>query len=125
VDTDWLAVLVADGSDASIDALIPHLDGDMEVLERLRTHAADVPHLRSLFAESEAKLRARRAASPALDFARAIGVDDVDVFWFRASLNSRESRRDRVSRYQGNVRVDSRLVRWFSVGISSCRIQSA
>jgi hypothetical protein len=58
VRIEWLAVLAADGSDASIDALIPHLvtaldkrDQRLDQLRDLSKHAADTPGMRKLFAE--------------------------------------------------------------------------
>lgn len=55
VSSEMLAVLVADGSDESFDALIPHLDkrdqARVEALRMLRVHAKDTPALRALFAE--------------------------------------------------------------------------
>ena len=48
VSNDMLAVLVADGSDESMDALIPHLEhgGDrLDSLRLLRVHARNTPRL--------------------------------------------------------------------------------
>jgi hypothetical protein len=63
---DMLAVLVADGSAASIDALVPHVGRDsLELWKRLRTHAKRTPALDALFAEVEQALDDRVATSPA------------------------------------------------------------
>lgn len=113
---DMLAVLVADGSTASIDALVPHLEDNLELWSRLRTHAKRTPALDALFAEVEGALDKRAATSPALALGPVIGVGKVDVLWFDASISSDE-RAGSVARYQGRVKIDSREKDWFEVSI--------
>jgi hypothetical protein len=123
---DMLAVLVADGGDASIDALIPHLGGALETrdarvnwLRDLRTHAADTPRLNALFAELDATYAARNASSPALALAAVIGLGDLDELWFDFGANSTKVDSFRAPIVQGSVRVDSRTPNWFNVWMSS------
>lgn len=114
---DMLAVLVADGSAASIDALVPHVGKvKLERWLRLRTHAKRTPALDALFAEVEGALDHRAATSPALALGPVIGIGKVDSLWFVASISSDE-RAGTVSRYQGDVTIDSRKARWFVVSI--------
>ena len=86
---DMLAVLVADGGDASLDALVPHLDaalvGQDRRLERLtdlRKHAKQTPALDALFGEIETALETRNAASPALALGPVIGIGHVEPLFF-------------------------------------------
>jgi hypothetical protein len=123
---DMLAVLVADGGDASIDALIPHLGGALESgdarvnwLRDLRTHAADTPRLNALFAELDAIYAARNASSPALALGALIGLGELDELWFDFGANSTKLDSFRASIVQGTVRVDSRTPNWFNVWISA------
>lgn len=114
---DMLAVLVADGSAASIDALVPHVNKDnLELWHKLRVHAKRTPALVALFEEAEAALDDRNATSPALALGPVIGLGEVDVLWFDASISSNE-RAGSVSRYQGHVKVDSRAKQWFHVSL--------
>jgi len=126
VPADLLAVLVADGSEASADALLPHFHRaatsdrghGLDLLERLRTHAADTPPIRALLDEVERLLGVREAASPALAVARAIGLGDLDSFWFWAFLGATQTNRNRVPSVQSNLSIDSTSPTWFSVSIS-------
>jgi hypothetical protein len=115
---DMLAVLVADGSPASIDALVPHVDKDnLELWDKLRTHAKRTPALDALFADVTGALDTRTATSPANALGPIIGVGVVDTLWFDASISS-EERSGTVSRYQGYVKVDSRDAEWLDVSIT-------
>lgn len=114
---DMLAVLVADGSAASIDALVPHVRKDkLELWKKLRTHAKRTSALDALFAEVEESLEQRAAASPALALGPVLGLGKVDTLWFDASISSDE-RAGTVARYQGHVKIDSRSARWFQVSL--------
>jgi hypothetical protein len=108
VSNNMLAVLVADGSDESFDALVPHLEpiGDrLDALRMLRIHAADTPRLRALFSYLDRD--AATAASPAQQVSRIIGLPDDDGFWFSAKLFA--------GTVQLDVIVDSRKAAWFEV----------
>jgi hypothetical protein len=124
VKLDMLAVLVADGSDASFDALVRHVDPAvvhkdvrLDRLARLRTHAANTPALDALFAELDGVIAKRNAVSPALALGPLIGLGRVDPLWFQASIGSREPG-DRVARVQGHVTIDSRRPKWFGVSMA-------
>ena len=126
VPLDMLAVLVADGSDASIDALIPHLgaalderDGRLDRLRRLRTHAADTPRMRALLAELDETYDARNAVSPALALGPIIGIGEVPLLWLDAMVWSRELVGSGVPRVQGGIGVDSRKANWLHVYLSA------
>jgi len=122
---DVLAVLVADGSDESIDALMPHFDAAeddgprLEQLGYLRVHANPSSEaVSALLDRLDERLAKRSAESPALDLAKHIGIDVGDLFWFSASVSSKELNRSNVSCYQAHVSVDSRGKDWFSVNVS-------
>lgn len=121
VPLDMLAVLVADGSDASFDALVRHIavPDRLDRLARLRTHAVHTPALDALFAEIDGALGARNAASGVLALGPLIGVGEVDTLWFQASISSREHTEHRIPRVQANVRVDSRHASPFRVYLTA------
>ncbi|HEY3805221.1 MAG TPA: hypothetical protein VGL61_21575 [Kofleriaceae bacterium] len=132
VPIDMLAVLVADGSDASIDALIPHLgnaldkrDSRLDRLRRLRTHAADTPRMRALLAELDDTYDARNASSPALALGPIIGIGGVSLLWFDARIWSREVYAGHTARVQGTISVDSRRTDWFRVYVSEYGVQGS
>jgi hypothetical protein len=125
VSLDVLAVLAADASDASVDALIPHVeravsqkDWKLDQLQSLRTHARATPVMDDLFTRMETLLSERKATSPALDVARALGFGEPETFWFQIHLSSLEHDGMPAYRYQAHVSVDSRAARWFSVHLS-------
>lgn len=120
---DLLAVLAADGSDASVDALLPHFDKAMarqsellDTLERLETHAAKTEPMRLMFESVERALRERNRASPALEFARHLGFDG-ETFSVRWHLASLELNKGNVPLYQCDVVVDSTAPVWFRVDV--------
>ncbi len=122
---DWLAVLVAEGSEASLDALIPQVHAAvrdpgraLRWLERLRTHAKDTPAVKALLARVEQELSARHASSPALQLARAIGVGEQKELWFDLWLGSEEHNVHHVPRLQLDVSVDSAQGEWMRVSLS-------
>ncbi|MBZ4415962.1 hypothetical protein [Myxococcus sp. RHSTA-1-4] len=125
VSLDLLAVLAADASEASLDALIPHVeravrqqDWELDRLQALRTHARSTPVMDDLFSRMQALLAARRARSPALDFARRLGFGEPEVFWFRVHLSSAAFNGVPAYRHQGHVTVDSRSATWFAISVS-------
>lgn len=124
VGRDMLAVLCTDGSNESVDALMPHFDraernGErLEKLLGLAKHAnPDSAGIRSLLGAAKARLDALSQQSPARALAEHIGLGTPEVFWFDASCWSAEPT-GRLARYQGHVKVDSRSPRWFSVGMA-------
>jgi hypothetical protein len=125
VPVEMLVVLAIDGTDASIDALIPHLDlalGSRDIrLERLATvrpFVRETPALATLFAELDAALAARRSTSPALAFGAAIAANKQPTFWFSFLLHSNTRHEIGVPVIQGSVRIDSREEPWFRVEVS-------
>ncbi|WIG98098.1 hypothetical protein [Myxococcus sp. SDU36] len=127
VSLDMLAVLTVDASDASLDALIPHVERavqsqgwELDRLEDLRKHARATPAMDDLFARMQALLHARRARSPALDLARHLGFSEQDAFWFTASWGDDIVRKNGAvdSRHRCNIQIDSRAPVWFRVNLS-------
>ncbi|MBL8940353.1 MAG: hypothetical protein JNM69_37750 [Archangium sp.] len=121
---DMLAVLAADGSEASVDALMPHFHAaassqsqTLDHLERLKTHAAKTEPIRLMFESVEQLLGQRNDESPALAFARSIGFD-VDTFSVHWSLSSTALNASHVPVFQGHVDLDSTSAVWFRVSIS-------
>lgn len=115
VSRNMLAVLVVDGSDASYDALIPHLDAALvdkdrrlERLTELRTHAKRTPALDALFAEVDETLATRNAVSPALAVGPLIGLGHIEPLHFHAWVYAN-------GRGQANVQIDSRTETWLRV----------
>jgi hypothetical protein len=126
VPLDMLAVLVADGSAASYDALVVHIDaaftsGDtrLDMLARLRTHATSTPELDRLFSELDAALEARNEMSPALALGTIIGIGPAPLLHFDVRLSSTRKNRNRVPWIQGSFSVDSRSTSWFHVWVST------
>ncbi|MEO8706022.1 MAG: hypothetical protein ABI867_38690 [Kofleriaceae bacterium] len=117
VSNDMLAVLVADGSDESMDALIPHLQNDdrLDSLRMLHVHAKNTPRLRALFAELDRD--AEKAGSPALRIARLVGLADAKLFWFTAAISMRVPA-NAIPAVQCHVTVDSRKAAWFEVSVA-------
>jgi hypothetical protein len=125
VSLDMLAVLAADASEASIDALIPHVeramrlqDQNLDRLQLLRTHARSTPVLNDFFARIQAQFDTRQAHSPALRFARELGFGERDTFWFRVYLMSDEREVAPAYRYHAHMSVDSSSDTWFSISVS-------
>jgi len=125
VPQDFLAVLAADGSEGSVDALLPHFDAALrsqdsrlELLERLRTHAGPAESIQALLAEAEKTLEDREASSPALAFARAAGLGEVSSLSISLFLGSTELTRGRVPAYQLWLHVRSTCANWFAVSLS-------
>ncbi|NMO19626.1 hypothetical protein HPC49_48365 [Pyxidicoccus fallax] len=125
VSLDLLAVLAVDASEASLDALIPHVERavtqqnwELDRLQDLRTHARSTPVMDDLFSRMEALLTARRARSPALALAQELGFGEPEAFWFRAHFSCAVSDGVPAYRYQGHISVDSRAATWFSISLS-------
>ncbi|MFP2906156.1 hypothetical protein ACLESD_14045 [Pyxidicoccus sp. 3LFB2] len=125
VSLDLLAVLASDASEASLDALIPHVeravrqqDWELDRLQLLHTHARSTPVMEDLFSRMQELIAARQARSPALELARALGFGELDAFWFRAHLSSAASERLPAYRYQAHLSVDSRAAECFSVTVT-------
>lgn len=125
VGLDALAVLAAEGSEASMDALLPHVErasnspgGYLEVLTRLKVHAKHTPTLEAMFAKIDGTLSEKKAASKAIALARQIGLGELKDFWFDQWFSSTERTQNRVPHYQGTIRVQSTEQGWFSVSLS-------
>lgn len=79
----FLAVLAIDGSEASVDALLPHFvhavstqDEALEDLAMQKTHASSTKPMQAMFKQLAAAHASRRRASPALILLRRFGFDE-------------------------------------------------
>jgi len=89
-DDDWgamsfLEVLAIDGSEASADALMPHVHHAMTTgeglvrIERLQAHAAASGPVRAMLAKVGEALDRRSAASPVTELVTKLGIEARDV----------------------------------------------
>jgi hypothetical protein len=129
VSLDLLAVLAADGSEASLDALIPHIeravrqqDWELDRLQALRTHARSTPVMEDLFSRMKALFEARQARSPALGLAKELGFGEPDAFWFQVHISSPALDGSPAWRHQVHLSVDSRSATWFHVSMSEANL---
>lgn len=80
VPLELLAVLALDGSEASADALLPHVEraltdeAQLEPLSRLGRYAAKTKAMTSLMALITDRLEAARTASPVMELAKSLGL---------------------------------------------------
>lgn len=80
VPLELLAVLAMEGSEASADALMPHVEraltneAQLEPLSRLGRHAAKTKPMVALMALVESRLDAARGASPVMALAKRLGL---------------------------------------------------
>jgi hypothetical protein len=118
---DMLAVLAIDGSDASVDALMPVFTSAQadSWLADLETHAAKTPAIEALLASVSARREKKERESPALVFAaKALGLV-VSSLKVRLSLTSRELNLSRVPALQGSLVIDSGRDDWWSIFVTS------
>jgi len=115
---EMLAVLAADGSEASLDALLPHFDratrrrdDRLNELALLRPHAAERPALTALLDEVDRLIAEREARSPAFELARALGLEEARSLAFDVILDSVEVEEGRPL-VEGLLSVDSRRAAW-------------
>lgn len=113
---DMLAVLAGDGSDASIDALIPRFSDPaaLDQLVKIETHAAKTPAFGTMVRSVKERLQKRNDASPALEFARAHGFD-VKRFKVHVRLHSTIVNANRAPIVQCMITLDSTSATWLSV----------
>jgi hypothetical protein len=78
---EFMAVLALDGSEASADALMPHIHhamttGDgLESFKRLEKYAADTPSMRAMLEKTKSLLGERSKQSPIHAVLRTLGID--------------------------------------------------
>lgn len=118
--SEFLAVLVVDGSAASFDALMPHLHhatttGDgLERLERLRTYAANTAPMLVMFAKIDELLEQRSATAPPVALLRDLGIT-VNACSFSVNFGSVATTRAHVPAVQASFSMDSRAMPWLHV----------
>lgn len=113
IPTNLLALLLCDGSDESLDALMPHVErarDDRERLEQLeaaRVFAA--PSTERLFAVTDQKLTTLRSASSVLALGRQFGLEKNGRVRVRVSIPATEAvRRGRTTtQYFAELEFDS------------------
>jgi hypothetical protein len=118
---DMLAVLAADGSEASVDALLPRFVAAqkerselLDQLERVKTHAAKTPAMDAMIKSLQGDLQVRNESSPALELARRIGLEVKKVrVYLRLHSTTVNSRGAPL--VQCAVTVDSTRPVWLSV----------
>jgi hypothetical protein len=114
----FLAVLARDGSEASVDALIPHVHhawsvpGGLDRIHALRLFAAKTPTMDALMAEIEARLCARSAASPPVRLLRELGVE-ADACAFHVVCSSTRQ----GDRAQLTVKINSMTESWLYASV--------
>lgn len=125
VPRNLLAVLLVDGSEASIDALLPTLDRasterDRE-LDKLvgmaRFAAKKEPRLKALLEGAEQTKEERAKTSPVLAIGKVMFGDDApEELWFHVTVGSDERRPGNdMARWDCHIEVDSRAARPFRV----------
>lgn len=118
---DMLAALAADGSEASVDALLPRFVAAqkdrselLDQLAKVKTHAARTPAMDEMLSSLREGLDERNAASPALAFARELGLE-VKRFKVYVRLHSTATNAQGAPIVQCAVTVDSTSPVWLSV----------
>lgn len=119
---DFLGVLALDGSEASVDALLPHFvaamkagDEGLDQLAKLKKYAAATPPMRALVSQAEAARSKRNTTSPALAFAQSLGLGELKAFGWGQFVRVADARRREV---ELSVDVDSKRGPWFSVHVA-------
>lgn len=119
---DMLAVLAVEGSDASIDALLPVFSkGDADSrLEKLAVHAAKTPAMRAMLEAITSRRVKKEAGSSAVAFvSNVLGLaEPLEAVKFRIYLSSVESETGGVPLIQGSLSVDSKRDQWWSVELT-------
>lgn len=116
----FLAVLAADGSDASVDALLPRFTDESsdQLLADLQKHAAKTDALDAMFRAVAQRRSVKNQRSPATAFVSALLGVPLEKVSIQATLNCVELNTNNVPRYQGNLRIDSEAGQWWSVYLS-------
>jgi hypothetical protein len=116
----WMAVLVADGSEESADAILPHVDSaldeggaQLEALNQLKRFA-HTPRMVELFDESRRLMDVQRATSPALDFVESLGLSRKKRALYYVWLTSGDVPR---AGYVLHVTIDSHAKQWLQVAV--------
>lgn len=119
---DFLGVLALDGSEASVDALMPHFvaamqagDDGLDQLAKLKKYAADTKAMRALVSQAEAARSKRNTTSGALAFAQALGLGPLKSFGWGQFVRVADAKKREV---ELSVDVDSKSGPWFSVHVA-------
>lgn len=119
---DFLGVLALDGSEASVDALLPHFDAAMKAgdegldqLAKLKKYAAATPAMKALVTSAETARSKRNTTSPALGFAQLLGLGDLKAFSWGQFVRVADAKKREV---ELSLDVDSKSGPWFSVHVA-------
>lgn len=126
VPDEMVAVLAIDGSDASLDALMPYFtaaiaskDRRLDVIKLLRRFKLEKnPSIAAMIQQAATTHDARSTESPALSIARIIGLPSTAGFHFSVSAGSLSQ--GAIPAVQLGLTVDSREIDWF--GVSAFRL---
>jgi hypothetical protein len=115
----WRAVLVAEGSEASVDALLPTVDRAfreggrlLQEIDALRPFS-ESPAMLALFDENARRLQEQRDSSPARRLGALIGLGNTKRVRFAVVLESTQETLG-MPAARGYLRVDSNEAEWFS-----------
>jgi len=119
-----LALLVLDGSDASLAVLQPRLqatkssDTELDTLRKLEPLGRGNPQVKALLARVRDGVAERSKASAALDVLAAAGIESVTAFSFQVDVSSLETvkpypRLPAQPKVRVRLCVDSRETHWF------------
>jgi hypothetical protein len=120
---DFMAVLALDGSEASADALMPHIHhamttGDgLTAFKRLEKYAADTPPMRAMFEKTKSLLGERSKQCPIHAVLRTLGID-VSTCDYSLWMGSREAR-SHVPIAQVNFSFDSQARPYIHLSIDA------
>jgi hypothetical protein len=126
VPLNLLAALAIDGSEASLDALVPQLsraetvrDDMLDRLAQISKFPKNHPVAKMLLSRTGAQVAARQASSPAWALARSMGFDEKGVFFWTVAVDAvPPAGGTGVPPATAVVGVDSRDARWLSVYVS-------
>jgi hypothetical protein len=119
---EFLAVLALDGSDESMDALLPHFaraakdPAQLDVLSRLVTYAKKTEALTALLDDVAKRRSERIVGSPVLALGKRLGLVKSDTF--RASLRAESVEKDAAA---FAITFDNTKVEAFRVGVFNRR----
>ena len=120
VDTEVLAVLALDGSDASMDALLPHFaraskdPAQLDVLSKLATYAKKTEALTALLEDVHQRRHAREAGSPVLSLGKRLGLAKGERFRVSVRLVSTKKDAATVDLTLDNTRAEALSVYLFT-----------
>lgn len=117
-DDHMLAILAVDGSEASVDALLPIFASGKNdlLLERLKVHAAKTPALTAMFEQVRGRIATRAAGNPATNFINRVLDADLKSVDIDFHFQSRTLRGSSAKPINAQLRLTSREGKpWWSL----------